>query len=516
MAGRVPLAALAVAVAAAAAASPDARAQSAAPPATVLVRYGFDDDSVATGPDTFAVFRAAHGRVALSSAFRLSGYRSVEISDVAGNGDFSELQGYFPEQRSGRVFAHFALLTARPEEELNVALAGPRRFQLGKDGIAFWLATREGRWVHTTDSIPKKLVPVRAFVWYTVDVAYDVERGRYDLVIREEGRAEPVVSLRDQPGPASQPASAVDAFSFISDPMEDVSEVTYYVDDVVIATSREVAVPPLIAPGRRKLFVDAFDEFRRAEDARPACLPPVSLADFGVQGQDAGALDGVLSEKTAAAAVSAASAGVRAAAEWRQGCAALDQRQPAVALAHFDRAATLAPGARLYRLSGALALIALGRPAEAEERLAATRSAWPDDARFAVVAAMAAGARGDLPAAREAVRAAAEAGDAAAAERYYLALLWDGRWREAHEWALISARRAPEGNAAAAEWRERAGDAAFRLRSLEEAKELYESAAAAAERPSLILKLSDVAFLAGDVEAERRYRERYYGSLTEE
>ena len=36
------------------------------------------------------------------------------------------------------------------------------------------------------------------------------------------------------------------------------------------------------------------------------------------------------------------------------------------------------------------------------------------------------------------------------------------------------------------------------------------------ERPSLILKLSDVAFLAGDVEAERRCRERYYGSLTEE
>ena len=497
-----------------AAAPAPARAQGAAPPATVLVRYGFDDDSVATGPDTFAVFRAAHGRVALSSAFRLSGYRSVEISDVAGNGDFSELQGYFPEQRSGRVFAHFALLTARPEEELNVALAGPKRFQLGKDGIAFWLATREGRFVHVSDSIPKRLAAVRAFVWYTVDMAYDVERGRYDLLIHEEGRDEPVVSLRDQPGAANQAASSVDMFSFISDPLEDVSEVTYYVDDVAIATSRAVAVPPLIAPGRRKLFVDAFDEFRHAEDTRPRCLPPASLADLGVEARDAGAVDGVLAGTAPAAP--AASAGVRAAAEWRAGCAALEEGQAAAALGRFDRAASLAPGGRLYGLSGALALIALGSHAQAGERLAAIRGAWPDDAQYAVVAAMAAGARGDLPAAREAVRAAAEAGDAAAGERYYLALLWDGRWREAHEWALASARRQEAGSAAAAAWLERAGDAAFRLRALAEAKELYEAAAAVDERPSLILKLSDVAFLAGDVEAERRCRERYYGSLTEE
>jgi hypothetical protein len=35
------------------------------------------------------------------------------------------------------------------------------------------------------------------------------------------------------------------------------------------------------------------------------------------------------------------------------------------------------------------------------------------------------------------------------------------------------------------------------------------------EGPSLILKLSDVAFLSQDVESERRYRERYYGSLNE-
>jgi hypothetical protein len=274
-------------------------------------------------------------------------------------------------------------------------------------------------------------------------------------------------------------------------------------------------VPPLVAPGRRKLFVDAFDEFRRAEDARPRCLPPVSLADLGVEARDAGALDSILGSSAPGAAAPNASGGVRAAAEWRAGCAALEEGQAAAALARFDLAAGLAPGGRLHGLSGALALIALGRHAQAEERLSAIRGAWAGDARYAVVAALLAGARGDLPAAREAVRSAAEAGDAAAAERYYLALLWDGRWREAHEWALASARRQPTGSAAVAQWLERAGDAAFRLRDLAEAKELYEAAGAADERPSLILKLSDVAFLSQDVESERRYRERYYGALNE-
>ena len=42
----------------------------AADPAGTLVRYGFDDENVATGPDTFAVFEKAKGRVRLSTAFR--------------------------------------------------------------------------------------------------------------------------------------------------------------------------------------------------------------------------------------------------------------------------------------------------------------------------------------------------------------------------------------------------------------------------------------------------------------
>jgi tetratricopeptide (TPR) repeat protein len=491
----------------------------------VLVRYGFDDDAIETGPDTFAVFRAAHGQVGLSTVFRRSGYRSVEIHDLPGNGDFSELQGYFPEQRTGHVFAHFALLTARPEEELNIALAGPQRFRLGKDGIAFWLATREGRFVHVSDSIPRKLAPVRGFVWYEVDVAYDVEAGVYDLNIHEEGKPEPIVAVRNQPGAARQRGSAVDVFSFISDPVEDTSDVTYFVDDVSIATSRDVAVPPLVAPGRRKLFVDAFAELRRTQDEKVRCLPAVSLRDFGIDGsgplgtrgltlledalrpgsQDAGRLP----------ADDARAHVIRAAAQWREGCAALERGDATTALDRFERASVAAPEGRVYGLSAVLALLAAGRAAEAAERLDAIASEWADDPRLAIVTARLALARGDAAGALEGLRPAAEAGDAAAAERYYSALLWDRRWREARDFAMAAARR-PHAASSAADWLERAGDAAFQLGDAHEAREIYEEAARAApDQASLFLKLADAAFVLADVESERKYRERYYGTLRE-
>jgi hypothetical protein len=87
----------------------------------------------------------------------VSGHRSVELRDVAGDGDFPELQGYFPVRGKGHLFFHFAFLTTDPKQELNIALAGPRYFQLEKDGIAFWLGTRDGRLVHHSDRIPKRL-----------------------------------------------------------------------------------------------------------------------------------------------------------------------------------------------------------------------------------------------------------------------------------------------------------------------------------------------------------------------
>ena len=225
-------------------------------PSPILVRYSFDDGKTDTGPDTFSVFRNARGNVQLSNAFRLSGYQSVEIQDVAGDKDFPELQGYFPERRDGWLVVHFALLVVDPREELNVALAGPGGFRLGKDGMALWLATRDGELTHTSDSMPKRLLPLKPFTWYGIDVDYDIARGRYDLYVFEEGIEKPVLSLKNQPNAAAQPGSSVSVFSFIGDNMDDRSNVTYYVDDVVVATDRDLVLPPFIAPGRRKFFVE--------------------------------------------------------------------------------------------------------------------------------------------------------------------------------------------------------------------------------------------------------------------
>jgi hypothetical protein len=264
---------------------------------SVLASYSFDDD-VATGPDTFAVWQGARhnkggrGRVRLSESFHLSGHRAVELKDVPGDGDFPELQGYFPVQGAGRLYFHFAFLTTDPSQELNIALAGPRFFQMEKDGIAFWLGTRDGRLVQYSDSIPKRLFVPQAFTWYVVDVAYDVSAGRYDLLIRAEGDAAPLVSLRSQPNTTSRPGSAVDKFSFVGSPFADRSSVVYYVDDVVIGTDDSVTRLPFTAPGRRKLFIDRFGEYQRLLRERPRCLPALGPEDFGLEADDLEALAG--------------------------------------------------------------------------------------------------------------------------------------------------------------------------------------------------------------------------------
>src|SRR5919199_901120 len=87
-------------------------AQSSATPGHVVVSYSFDDENVATGPDTFRVFNFAKGNVSLTTNYCLSGYRSVELHDEAGDKEFPELQGYFPVRRQGVLFAHFALMVA--------------------------------------------------------------------------------------------------------------------------------------------------------------------------------------------------------------------------------------------------------------------------------------------------------------------------------------------------------------------------------------------------------------------
>ncbi len=542
----------------------------AAPTEHVLVQYSFDDD-VETGPDTFAVFQRSKGSVKLVSTYRLSGYRSVELHDVIGDHDFPELQGYFAPRRAGRLFAHFALLTTDAGDLLNVALAGPKWFTLGKDGIAFWLKSEDGFLWQVSDSMPQKLFPLRAFVWYVVDVAYDIDHGRYDLTIREEGKAEAIVSLVDQPNAPNQPRSTVDKFSFVTDPFTDRSGLTYYVDDVVIGTDVKVKQPPFVAPGRRKLFVDAWLDNQQRARARPACLPVSGIGDVGAGAEDVALMkmDGSIELLVAALRSGRSLAPGRIAeldepeshllaaiASWQNGCAALGNGRGAQALARFDEALANAPNGKIFRLSRILALAALGRWHDVDHELSVAYADWEGDVRFAITQGMVGLARPDLDSAaswlREpAERAAAELGEgipddlvrriwagaidrdlvvdlqrrapgnwesifhhALVAEEYFFVLLWRGDYGEARRYATEMAGRLASLAAPQAQWLERAGDAAFLDHDLQGAREAYTRALdEKADRASVLAKLSDVAFALGDLEGERVYRERIYGSL---
>jgi hypothetical protein len=534
----------------------------ASPP--FLVRYSFDDGLTATGPDTFTVFRNAKGSVQLSTAYHVSGYRSLEIRDVAGDGNFPELQGFFPQRRDGRLFLHFALLVTNPREELNIALAGPGWFSLMKDGIALWFIVKDGVLRHVSDSIPKRLLSVKPFTWYAIDVDYDVARGRYGLRIAEEGNPRPVVSLKDQPNASSQKGAAVEVFSFIGD-LADKSSVVYYVDDVVLGSDPDARRPEFVAPGRRKFFVDLFAEqasdFRRLrQPGSPLSCPPVlSLSEAGLSRQDlaearAGgrleALETLLAPGSSYALDPAAPPKLQAVALWKAGCSQLEKGQAEEALKAFDAASRQSPEGGIFVLSRLAALTALKRWPEVDDLLVDLHTQWGDDPRYALASALIAAQRGDLgearawldPAAAEALRrepplgrlaggdwtggviAALRAGDPqgwkrwralgiASEESFHLAML-EGRTAEARDYALQMAKRLREVKAPAGAWLERAGDAAFARRDLAEARQLYGQAKLdGARETAILLKLADVHYLLGDLAAEKALREAFYGSL---
>jgi Tfp pilus assembly protein PilF len=486
----------------------------------VLVRYSFDDDRIETGPDTFSVFEKARGSVGLSQALRFSGYRALEIADAAGDGDFPELQGYFAPRRDGMLYLHFALLVADPREELNVALAGPGGFQLGPDGIAFWLTTRDGVLTHVSDSIVRRLAPLSPFTWYRVDVAYDVARGRYDLALAEEQSLSQLVLLQDQPAAASQAGSAVDKFSFIGD-LRDASRVRYVVDDVVVGTDAAVQQLPFVAPGRRKLFFDAWLEDRARGRDRVLCPPVAGADDLGLSPEAARAVLTARAEAAPPALAPDQQRAVEALALFAEGCAALEGGDGATARGRFQAALERAPGAPLYAAAAALAEAAAGRHAEADARWRAVAHAFRGDPREALLLAQLGRARGDLDAAAWLAAAGAEAALAAPdpaslelAEQHFFALAFADRTREAAALAETLAARLAAAGTPSADWWERAGDAAVFEGDLARAIARYDAALALEPaRAAVHLKLSDLHFARGDLARERLHRERIFGSL---
>jgi hypothetical protein len=526
----------------------------------LLASYSFEDETP-TGPDTFRIFEYGRGTVKLTTAYHVSGYRAIEIRDVANDKSMPEIQGYFPLRKQGRLFAHFSFLTATPQEQFNIALAGPTWFKLEKDGIAFWLQGKNGRLFHYSDNAPRALFDLQPFVWYTADVTYDIDAGTYDLTIQREGESSPLVSLlRQRNGPNAR-GSAVDKFSFVGEPFGDASNVTYYVDDIVIGIDERIRQRPFVAPGRRKLFLDWFAEYEKREREKVRCVPALGVEDLGLTDEDARTLAGqgllgALEELLGPSGPDMSrrlqgNARLDAVALWSTGCRALEDGRPKEALAHFASATEKSPQGRIYELSAILALVRLGRFVEADERIGIIYSDWRDDPRYAVVSAIVGSARGDLDKAeawlREpAERAALRYGDPAlravrsgritrdaiaslkeafpgewrehltetlVSEQYYYVLLWRGRYDAARDYALRMADRFRALSLPVNDWRERAADAIFYAKGLAEAREIYEGILAVEPRWPVILKLSDLAFLTGDLERERALREQYFGVL---
>lgn len=224
----------------------------------ILAEYDFEWQ-FPSGPDTFWVRQSGDGEVALSNAFRVSGARSLHISEVPGNSDFAEFLAYFRECSEGTVFIQYYLLLTDPEQRFNFGLAGPGWFlNMERHGHAIWLQTDDGVLRHLAGGESRgwqQLFAPRPFAWYFVDFVYHVDAGTYDLAIFEEGLEEPVIDVRGVSNTNGHAGSSVKYFSLIGD-LEDAGRFDFFVDDLIIATDPAVRQNPFVAPGRRRTFVE--------------------------------------------------------------------------------------------------------------------------------------------------------------------------------------------------------------------------------------------------------------------
>lgn len=530
----------------------------------ILVDYSFDDQNIETGPDTFAVYKKSKGSVTLSTAFPFSGYHSVEVKDVDGDRDFPELQGYFPLQEKGHLFAHFAFLVSNPAEPLNIALAGPEWFRVKKDGIGFWLLTKNGYLHHYSDSMPKKLIELVPFTWYVVDLNYDIDQGQYDLTIRQENQQAPLVELKQQANTSASAGSRVDKFSFIGD-LNDKSNVVYYLDDVIIGTDKNIIQQAFKAPGRHKLFFDYLQDYQKQTLSHPICLPVDNMTDIGLnnsneylmkpQGSMIALLDLLAGKNVSLKSFkdqhSETYSFLNAVKQWHQGCSKLAAGADKKAREHFLIAIDNF-NAPIYQLSYAMALAEGDEYNEAISFLGAQYGYWADDPRYAIAQAMVALNHKDWQNAQWSLEPFAislinkmdkatlidlwagklnsdliagfrkklpnmwlEAmGEFIMAEQYFYLLLWTDRHHEAMEYAQAMTRYLQKNALPDTLWQARIGDSYFISGNYNAALQQYQQILAQSiYKTSLYKKISDIAFILGDTQTERIYRELVYGSL---
>ena len=523
----------------------------------LLAGYDFDQRLAEVGPDTYQIFKHDYGKVGLSSAYKFSGERSLKIEDVAEDGGFPELQGYFETVKRGRLHFHFAFLVADTLEDFNIALAGKGHFRLHKHGIAFWLQNQQGNLHHYVAGQAIELFELSPFAWYQVDVSYDIEKGRYDLSIRDE-RGEHLVYLLDQRNAADHSHSSINKFSFIGD-LGDKFNAAYYVDDVMLYTDDQRQQAEFIAPGRRQLFIDSWNDYHRRLYGKIQCVPATQIIDFGIDTEQffelvaqghLQRLNDLLENQLPEIASVVDNHQLYAVYHWQKGCRLLKRRKWTKAIDYFRAAQDLVGNARIYSLSLALAYAGAKQYPQADNLLASIQADWINDQRFAVAQAMIGISRNNTYSAGEWLATLAletykpglmdlieplHAGhiddnmitrlksyapdewqqylqQAVITEQYYFALLWEKREYDALQYAQDVISKLEGLDIASSKWHERAADAAFYGKQYAEAIDYYQRALTLGQ-PCYCnyLKLADIYHLQGQVDLEREYRQLVYG-----
>lgn len=525
---------------------------------TRLVNYNFDDQMLQPGPDTYRVFKKAGSKAAIVYDIAQSGVAALQLSDPPFDDDFVEFQGSFPPQTSGRLTVEFGFLITDPAGSFNFALVGNNKYRLGPNGINLWLLY-DGEWLRSySNSIPIKVFQPQTFQWYTVRADVDLDRRNYALRVLDERGASVFEQAELVLAPGRHSVHGVLEYSFVGD-IHDRKPSDFLIDNFSITTSNEVAPEPLVAPGRKQLFVDAWKAYQRDALSKLQCLPARDMDDFSIgieelveilHTEQMPLLLGLTADAPPdfAADRKDLHPTLQALQYWRKSCALLSADDIAAAEAEIDRALAIAPNAFIYQLTRNIIRASYLSTADA---FAEISNLDPQDMRKDIALAMIAlhgQAAGDdeqfafpdvsadladrLHALNEAQRYAITRRETAlvverlkafmpedweaylswylALEQQYFQLLGVGDYQQAAQFADAVAERftalaLPEGL-----WRERAGDAALLQNLPELAIQHYEIVKQEDLRPRIELKLSDAYFLLGDFDKERQFRESVY------
>ena len=526
---------------------------------SVNIQYDFESREIDSGPDTFEIFAQSSSNVSLSMEYAYRGRSSLHIQDFRKNQSFPEFQGYFPTVSRGVVYIGFALMTPNPEERFNIAFAGDKHFQLAPNGFGFWLLNDHGTLRHVSDSIPKRLFKLDPFQWYWFEIELDVSAGDYSLNVTDEFGAE-VVSLSKQAHPMNAKGSNLVKYSFAGD-LSDQGGANFFIDEFVLRTDYADSPKELVAPGRRSLFVDQWNDYHKRAQTLDFCLAPKLPYDF----IDVYNVDGlqVLQKNVAVLRSLLASPSseylaefkhdedlINGVAKWAEGCLLLKNKQYDEAIDRLEKASHLIGNAPAVHLAEALAYANNGQYFIAHSIVNHAHIQWPDDIRWEVVMAALGFMSGQIENSEQVLTYVAntlqrdkhlanslmenlgwltslattnlksqfvfdeKAKAFIVAEQYYYSLLWQDRFDDAEHYARKFIRLLDWHGYESPIWFERAGDAALLGNRLSSADKHYLYALTLEpERLSTLQKLADVYFLQGRAEDERQLRESIFGVL---